>query len=139
STPCYRGHGDSMEQPSCELGTDASGDDVVDHVASDVGEAEVAAAGAEGQFGVVDAHQIEDSCVDIVDMCRFVDDLPAEVVGGAVGDAALDAAAGQPHGEAVRVVVAAGVGAGAAKLDHRGAAELRAADDDGLVQQAAGF
>ena len=71
----------------------------------------------------------------------ILDGLPAEVVGGAVGEALLEAAAGQPHGKAVRIVVAAVVGLAthesAAHLDHRRAAEFRARHDDGLVEQAA--
>ena len=85
----------------------------------DVCEAEVAAAGAVGELGVVDTHEVEDGGVDIVDVDGLVDDLPAEVVGGAVGHAALDAAAGEPHAEAVGVVVAAGVGAGSRRVRRR--------------------
>ena len=99
-------------------------DDVVNDVARDVGEAEVASAGAEGELGVVNAHEIEDGGMDVMDVDRLVDDLPAEVVGGAVGHAALDAAAGEPHAEAVRIVVAASVGSGAAKFNDGSSAEL---------------
>lgn len=114
-------------------------DDVVDDVAGDVGEAEVSATGAVGELGVVDAHEVEDGGVDVVDVDGLVDDLPAEVVGGTVGDAAFDAATGEPHAEAVGVVVAASVGASASEFDYRGAAKLRAADDDGFVEEATSF
>ena len=48
---------------------------------------------------------------------------------------ALDAAAGQPHGEAVEVVVAADEFA--ARFAHRRAAELAAPDDERVVEQPA--
>jgi hypothetical protein len=72
-------------------------DEVVQHGARDVGQAEVAAAATVGQRGVVDAEQVQDGGVQVVH--RLVDCREAEVVGGAVGDAALDAAAGEPHRE----------------------------------------
>src|SRR5262249_25531177 len=56
----------------------------------------------------------------------------ADGVGGAEDLAALDAAAGQPHGEAVRVVVAAG-----RALAHGRAAELASPDHQRRVEQAA--
>ena len=62
--------------------------------------------------------------VQVVDVDPVLDDVEAEVVGLAERDARLDAAAGQPHGEGVGVVVAAVVAA----LDHRRAAELAAPD-----------
>ena len=57
----------------------------------------------------------------------------AELVGGAVGEAGLDAAAGQPHREAAGVVVAAG----AVLLGVRRAAELAAPPDQRVFEQAA--
>ena len=52
-------------------------------------------------------------------------------------DAPLDAAAGHPEGEAVGVVVAAEERRAAARLVHRGAAELAAPDHERLVEQPA--
>ena len=65
---------------------------------------------------------------------RILDGGAAEFVGLADADAALDAAAGQPHGEAVGVVVAAGA---LGVLGGRLPAELAAPDDQRLVEQAA--
>ena len=67
----------------------------------------------------------------------FCDDVVAEVVGLAVDDAALDAAAGQPHAEVARVMVAAVVVLGQRALRVDGAAELAAPDDQRVVEQAA--
>ena len=61
----------------------------------------------------------------------MLDGVEAELVGGAVDDAALDAAAGQPGAEALRMMVAA-VALGAGR-----AAELGAPDDERVVEQAA--
>ena len=58
----------------------------------------------------------------------------AQLVGLADADAALDAAAGQPHREAVGVVVAAGA---LGVLGRRLPAELAAPDDQRRVEQAA--
>ena len=55
----------------------------------------------------VEAELVQDGGVDVGDVVAVLDGVEAELVGGAVGDAALDAAAGQPDREAVGVVVAA--------------------------------
>ncbi len=69
--------------------------------------------------------------MDVGDVVPIFDGVEADLVGRAVDDAPLDAAAGQPGAEALRVVVAA-VGLGAGR-----AAELGAPDDDRLVEQPA--
>src|SRR5262249_41249218 len=84
----------------------ASGHDVLYDVALDVGEAEVAPGVAEGQLLVVEAEQVQDGGVPVVDVYLALDGLVAVLVGGAVAVAALDAAAGHPEGEAAVVVVA---------------------------------
>ena len=66
-------------------------------------------------------------------LTRSIDGLVADLVGLAVVDAPLDAAAGQPGGEGVRVVVAAG----APFLHDRQPAELAVPDHQRRVEQAA--
>src|SRR5436309_155617 len=109
-----------------------SGNDLVYHVTGHVREAEVAAAVPVGELRVIDAHQLQDCGLPVVDVHALFDGLEAEIVGGAVDDAALDAAAGEPRREAERIVIAAGVEAAAAGADFRDrrAAELRTADDE---------
>ncbi len=63
-----------------------------------------------------------------------VGDVDAEVIGGSVGGAGLDAAAGHPAGETLGVVVAA-----VAALGVVDAAEFPAPDDQGVFHQAALF
>src|SRR5207253_2928544 len=75
------------------------------------------------QAHVVEAHQPEDSRVQVVNVQLRVDGSQADVVGRADGLAALHAAAGHPHREAEGVVVAA-----VPFFAHRRAAELAAPD-----------
>src|SRR5438552_789196 len=89
------------------LGGKRSGQDVLDDVSVDVRQALVAALMEVGQFLVIEAQAVQDGGVDVVDVGLVLDGLEAELVGGAVADAALDSAAGHPHREAIRVVIAA--------------------------------
>ena len=80
-----------------------------DDVPMHVGQAAVDAVVAEGELGVVDAEQVQDRGVDVVDLggCVAVGRLVAQLVAFARNDAALDAAAAEPVREDIRVVVAA--------------------------------
>ena len=62
----------------------------------DVGQPVVAALEVVGQPFVVDAQEVEDRGLEVVDVDGVLGDVVAEVVGLAVGDAGLDAAAGEP-------------------------------------------
>ena len=84
-----------------------SGDQVVQHVASYIGKAEIAAAVTIGQLQVIDAHQIEDGRVDIVHVNRLLDGLESKLVRGTIDRAAFDSAAREPHRESERIVVPA--------------------------------
>ena len=84
----------------------ASGDEVVDDFAVDIGESEVAALEAVGEAGVLHAEEVEERGLQVVDMDGVGGDAGAEVVGGAVGVARAQAAAGHEDAEAVGVVVA---------------------------------
>src|SRR5439155_14390102 len=75
--------------------------------------------------------------LEVVDARLPLGDEVAELVGCAEGDAGLDAAARQPDGEAVRVMVAAEELRAAARLVHRGAAELAAPDDQSVLEHPA--
>ena len=87
-----------------------------------------------GQRLVVDAHEVEDGGVDVVDV-RFVHHgLEAQFVGLPVAPAAFHSAAGHPHAEAVWVVVAAGR---ALAFAERHAAKFAAPHDERGVQQSA--
>ena len=72
---------------------------------------------------MIQAETMQDRGVQVVDVDAILDGVQADVVGRAVADAALDAAAGHPDREAVGIVIAA-----VAALAHRRAAELAAPD-----------
>src|SRR5258708_11925245 len=59
------------------------------------------------QLEVVEAHQVEDSGVDVRDVRPAFGGAEADFLGGADDRAAPDAAPGHPHAEDPRVVVAA--------------------------------
>src|SRR3954451_1145022 len=114
--------------------------DRLDDLPRDVRQTVVPALEAVGQAFVVEAEQVEDGRLEVVDVDGVVADLVAEVVGAAVGGAGADAAAGHEEGEAVGVVVAAHcLAVGGAALLEGGAAEFAAADDQGALEQAAVF
>src|SRR5687768_12478898 len=81
-----------------------SGDDLPDRLAEVDLQALVA---GDLQLVRVEAELAEHRGVDVGDVVAVLDGVEADLVGGAVGHAALDAAAGQPHGEAVGVMVPA--------------------------------
>ena len=113
-----------------------SSDDRLDDLARDVREAESPAVVAVRQPLVIDPEQVQDRRVQVVDVDGVDGGRVADLVGCAVTDAALDAAAGQPDGERAGIVIAAGLLAG---LGDRQPAELAAPDHQGLVEQPALF
>src|SRR5687767_12241677 len=104
---------------------------VFDGFAEHVGEAEVAAGVAVGEARVIDAERVQDGRVQVVNGNAVLYGLEAEIVRHAIGEAPFEAAAGNPDGKAVRVVVAARTA-----FRDRCAAELAAPEDDRLVEQA---
>ena len=112
--------------PSCE--------DIASDVAADVGQAEVAAAVAVRQPLVIEAHEVQDRGVQVVDVHAVLDRLHPQFVRRAVNHAAFNAPAGQPHRETQAMVVAA-----LGSFGVRCPAEFTAPDDQGVVEQAAGF
>src|SRR5262245_14578662 len=77
---------------------------------------------------------MEDCCMQVVYRDLFLDSLEAELIGGSVCYAGLDAAASQPHGEPVRVVISA-----VTLFRDRRPPELAAPDDERLIQQSTLF
>ena len=69
----------------------------LDNFARYVSEAEVAALAAEGEPFVVDAHEVEDGGMEVVDVDLVLDGCETEFIRGAVGGAAFDSAASEPH------------------------------------------
>ena len=69
--------------------------DVVNDLPVDVGQSEVTPGIAIGQALVIESQQVKQSGVEIVHVDLVLDRLVAELVGGAVGEAGLDATSSQ--------------------------------------------
>src|SRR6266699_6494949 len=80
---------------------------IPNHLAMYVRQPEIAASVAVGELLVVEAHELQNCGVQVVNVNFVLDGLEAELVGGPVGLPAFDAAAGQPISETVVVVVSA--------------------------------
>src|SRR5436190_23395003 len=72
-----------------------------------VGEAHVAAAEADGQARVIDAEQMEQRGVQVMDFSFAVDGFVAEFVCLAVGESGADAAAGEPKSKSIGIMITA--------------------------------
>ncbi len=75
--------------------------------------------------------------VEFVEVYGIAGDVVAEIIGGAVGDAGLDAAAGHPHTEVARVMVAPIIFASEFALTINRAAKLAAEHDERVVEHTA--
>src|SRR5438552_366469 len=88
---------------------------------------------------VIDAQAMEHSRLQIMHMNRVGDDVVTEIVGLAEADAALDAAAGEPHGEASRMMITPVIGVRQRALAVNRASELAAPDHERVLKHAALF
>src|SRR5262245_28516416 len=87
-------------------GSRESRENLFHDVPVNVSQPEIAPLEAIRQSLVVDPQAVEQRRVEVVNVNGLIDDVVAEVVGFAVDDARLYAAAGQPHREIARVMVA---------------------------------
>jgi len=74
----------------------SSGDDVIDDVAVDIGQAKVPPGVTVGQTFVVQPQQVQDRRVEVVNVYGIFFDVIADVVRSAVDDSAFHSASGQP-------------------------------------------
>src|SRR5262249_38755368 len=105
--------------------------------AMDVGEPVIAPLEAERQPGVFDAEAMQERGIEIVDVHRVLNDVVTIIVGGAVADAGLEAAARNPHREATAMVVAPVIRRCQLALAVDRAAKFPAPNDERVVEQAA--
>ena len=92
------------------------------------------------QFRVIEAEQMENRRVQVVDVHFVFDDMKSEFISFSKGDAGFDSASREPHRKGLRVMIAAEFAAGIGiALDHRSAAELTAPEDERIVEQPALF
>ena len=97
----------------------------------------IAAAVAEGELFVVDAHLVQQRGVDVVNVERVADDGIAELIRLAKCHATLKAATGHEDRIAVHMVIAA-AGVGDFRRVRR-AAHLTGPENDGFIEQSALF
>ena len=97
-----------------------------------IGESAIDAVVPNGEFRVIDPEEMQDRGVDVVHFgwVLAVGRLVAEFVARPETDPALDAAAAEPVGEAIRIVIAALT---ALRTGH--AAEFRGPKDNGVFEQ----
>src|SRR5262249_51237249 len=91
----------------------------------------------ERQPGVVEAKAVQQGRVEVVYVARLVGDVVPVIVRRPVGQAGLDAAAGQPDREAAGVMVAAIIVGGQGALAVYGPAEFTAPNHERVFEQAA--
>ena len=95
----------------------------------------------EAQLLVIEAQDMQDGGVEVIDGGNVFRGPVAKLVGRAVRESRFDAATSHPHREAVVVVVAtidlACVGARGGEFDGRSAAEFTAPDDERRIEHAA--
>src|SRR5260221_2615241 len=108
------------------------------HRAMNIGKAEVAPGMMERELFMIEAEQVQDRGLEVVNVDGILDDVKAELVRRAVSQPALHAAAGQPHRVSARMMIAAERTAERGiRLDHRRAAEFAAPNHERVVEQAA--
>src|SRR5205814_887325 len=88
---------------------------------------------------VIQAEQLEDGRVKVVDVDALLAGAESELVSRADGPPALHAATGEPGREAVRIVVASRAFVGVTAVGNRGASKLAAPHDQRAVEQTARF
>src|SRR4051812_35266493 len=106
-----------------------SGQDLFDDLAGHVCEPFVATVVTEGEALVIEAEQVEDGSVDVVDVSFHFRRAQADRVCGSDHLASLHTASSQPHGEAMRIVVAAVLA-----FAHGHASKLAAPNDECRIQ-----
>ena len=87
---------------------------IMDHVAMNVGETIVTPRIAVGELLVIEAHEVEYGRVNVGDVVAVFDGVETEFVGCAVDVSLFDAAAGHENGEPVGMMIPSGAFLGAA-------------------------
>ena len=100
-----------------------------------ISQAIIAAGVVEGEAFVIEAEEMQDGGLQIMNVHGPLGDVEAQFIGGAKGEAAFNTTAGEPEAEGLRMVIAAelAVERGVA-LDHWRAAKFPAPDHQGILQ-----
>lgn len=126
-----RGNRASIRGPLTRLR--CSRQNLLDHVAMDIRQPEVAAGIAISQLLVIESHDVQDGGVEIVNVHGIFQHFVADVVCLAVDDAGFHTAAGEPDGKGAAAMIA--VVCSPAALRPRCAAEFGAEDEQSILQQ----
>src|SRR5258708_5829637 len=104
----------------------------------DVGKPEIAALKPIGELFVIEAEQVQDRGLQIVDSDFVADHREAKFIGFTIADAVFDAAACQEHRETIRIMIAAENRAGRGASFAEGCpAKFAAPNDERLIEQPA--
>lgn len=107
-----------------------SGEDLVDDVAMDIGEATVDPVLADGELFVIDAEQVEDGGVEVVAVGLALDGLIAPVVAASMASSRANAGTGHPADEGSAVVIPS-----ISALGEGGASKLGGPDEQGILEE----
>src|SRR5262249_41704082 len=111
-----------------------SGEDFLNDAAADVSEAELPALEEIRQLLVIDPQEIQDGCLQVVNVDSAFHDIKTIIVRTSMHVARLDAAAAHPKTENAAVMIAAVVIRLGRSLGIWRAAELASPDHQGVVQ-----
>jgi hypothetical protein len=114
-----------MIQPGNRSRTAASRQHLFDHMAFHIREATLEAIVLKGQAFVVEAEEVEDRCVEVIERMNVFHGFLAEFVAFAGANAGFDAGTRHPAGEAIGVVITTF----GSFLEEGHAAKLGAPDD----------
>ena len=111
------------------------------YLESDVGQTKVAARVPVSESSMIEAHQVQNRGVQIVNMYSILDGAKAKLVGSAKGEAPFHASSGQPHREPVVIVVSAVdlpcIRSFLGQFDGRRSPKFASPDDQGVFQHPA--
>ena len=100
----------------------------------DVGKSEVSSGMPVGEFSVINAHQMQHRCMEVVDMCPVLHSPITKFVSVTVAETTLHPAPGQPDRESVVIVISASTDSSPnGNLSRRGTSELTTHDYQRLV------
>ena len=105
------------------------GDQLFNEFSRHIREAEVASLETICQLRMIEAEQMKQRCVEIMDMDFIGGRVKTELVGLTEGDPGFHTTAGQPHRETVRMVIAPII----SSLDHGRSAKFTTPNDQGVL------
>ena len=111
------------------------GEDFANDVTVNVGQTSMRTIVIIGQPLMVQAEEMQDGRVEVMDVHHVFDGLVAEFIGRAEAETSLHARTGQPRGETLRVMVATF----SSFLKRRHPAEFRGPEDERIIQQSTRF